>query len=85
MESILFDCTNIDKKQLTAAMVSVIIPVYNSELTIARCLDSVLTQTWKKLEVLAIDDGSTDRSCRIIAEYEKKERKNNKRNQRRRR
>ncbi len=50
-------------------MVSIIIPVYNLESTIAGCLDSVLAQTWTNLEVLVIDDGSRDQSTSIIAEY----------------
>lgn len=43
-------------------MLSVVIPVYNSEETISRCLKSVLEQTYKDLEIIIIDDGSTDKS-----------------------
>ncbi len=50
-------------------MVSVIIPVYNLESVIARCLDSVLAQTWTNLEILTIDDGSNDQSAAILDEY----------------
>ena len=49
--------------------VSVIVPVYNAEKTLARCLDSVLGQTMEDLEVLAVDDGSTDDSLRLLREY----------------
>lgn len=50
-------------------MVSVIIPVYNVENYLAACLDSVLQQTYRDLEILLINDGSTDRSGEICQEY----------------
>ena len=50
-------------------LVSVIIPVYNTEQYLCRCLDSVLSQSYKKLEVILVDDGSTDCSCNICDEY----------------
>lgn len=53
--------------------VSIIIPVYNCEMYIKKCLDSVLLQTYKNIEVIIIDDGSTDMSRRIINEYIKKD------------
>lgn len=46
--------------------VTIIIPVYNSEEYIERCLDSVLQQTYKNLEILVMNDGSTDQSLSII-------------------
>ena len=49
--------------------VSVIIPVYNVEKYLGECLDSILGQTLKELEVLCVDDGSTDRSVEIIEQY----------------
>lgn len=49
--------------------VSVIVPFYNAEDTIRKCLDSVLTQTYKNLEVLCINDGSTDESVKVCEEY----------------
>lgn len=42
--------------------ISVIIPVYNVEKYIHQCLDSVVNQTYKNLEIILIDDGSTDKS-----------------------
>lgn len=49
--------------------ISVIIPVYNSIGYLEKCLDSVLTQTYKNLEILCIDDGSTDKSGDICDQY----------------
>ncbi len=51
--------------------VSVIIPVYNSELYLRECLDSVVNQTLKELQIICINDGSTDGSLEILREYEK--------------
>ena len=50
-------------------MISVIVPVYNVERYLKKCLDSIIAQTYKDLEILLIDDGSTDRSGRICNEY----------------
>ena len=49
--------------------VSVIIPVYNAANYLRRCLDSALGQTLKDIEVICVDDGSTDGSSAILAEY----------------
>ena len=46
-------------------LVSVIIPVYNVEKYLNQCIESVLTQKYSNLEVLLIDDGSTDKSAEI--------------------
>lgn len=51
------------------ARVSVIIPVYNIEPHLRQCMDSVVGQTLKNLEIICVDDGSTDESPRILAEY----------------
>ena len=53
--------------------ISVIVPVYNSESTLNRCVDSILSQNFKNFELLLIDDGSTDRSGEICDEYAKKD------------
>jgi glycosyltransferase involved in cell wall biosynthesis len=49
--------------------ISVVIPVYNGEKYIAQCLENVLCQTYKDLEVIVINDGSTDRTAEIAATY----------------
>jgi glycosyltransferase involved in cell wall biosynthesis len=46
-------------------LISVIIPVYNVEQYLHQCLESVIGQTYKNLEIILIDDGSTDNSPRI--------------------
>ncbi len=54
-------------------MISIIIPVYNSEKYLEKCLDSVLAQTFTEFEVLLINDGSTDSSGKICDEYAQKD------------
>ncbi len=49
--------------------ISVVIPVYNQEPFLAECLDSVLSQTLRDIEVICVDDGSTDGSGRILDAY----------------
>lgn len=53
--------------------VSVIIPVYNVEKYLAECLNSVLGQTLKEIEVICVNDGSTDRSLEILQQYREKD------------
>lgn len=55
------------------AKVSVIIPVYNVERYLAECLDSVVYQSMKDLEIICVDDGSTDGSGKILDNYAKKD------------
>lgn len=51
--------------------VSVIIPIYNVGLYIRKCLDSIVNQTLKNIEIICINDGSTDNSIGIVEEYAK--------------
>lgn len=53
--------------------VSIIITVYNSESYLRRCLNSLINQTYKNIDVIVINDGSTDQSEKIINEYVKKD------------
>lgn len=50
-------------------LISVIIPVFNVEMFLARCIDSVIRQTYTRLEIILVDDGSTDNSGKICDEY----------------
>lgn len=50
-------------------LISVIVPIYNVEKYLNRCIDSILNQTYKNLEVILVDDGSTDNSINIIKSY----------------
>ena len=53
--------------------VSVIIPIYNAEKKLRDCVDSILKQDYKEIEVILVDDGSTDASLDICKEYESKD------------
>ena len=52
-----------------APLISIIIPVYNTAKYLRRCLESVCNQTYSNIEVLCIDDGSSDNSLHILHEY----------------
>lgn len=54
-------------------LISVIIPVYNTETYLAPCLDSVLEQSYRNLEIIVINDGSTDFSLEILQKYSEKD------------
>ena len=53
--------------------VAVIIPVYNVEKYLRQCLDSIVNQTLRDIEIICVDDGSTDGSSAILAEYASKD------------
>ena len=55
--------------------VSVIIPVYNVEKYLAKCLDSLINQTLKDIEIICINDGSTDKSLEILNDYSLKDKR----------
>ena len=55
------------------AEISVIIPVYNVEKYLERCLDSVINQTFEEIEIICVNDGSTDNSRKILEEYKNKD------------
>ena len=54
-------------------LLSVIVPIYNSKDYLSRCLDSILKQTLEDMEIICVDDGSTDSSPAILQEYAKKD------------
>lgn len=53
-------------------LVSIIIPAYNEEKKISECLESLLSQTYKNIEIIVVNDGSKDSTLKILKEYEKK-------------
>ena len=55
------------------SLISIIVPVYNTEKWLNSCIDSILSQTYTNFELLLVDDGSTDRSCDICNDYVKKD------------
>ena len=55
--------------KLTLPKVSVVVPVYNVEQYLSCCMDSILSQTLKDIEIICVDDGSTDSSLEILKKY----------------
>ena len=54
-------------------LISIIVPIYNAEKYLRKCLDSILAQTYPNWEAICIDDGSSDNSSEILKEYAKKD------------
>ena len=59
------------KKTVEGPLLSVVMPVFNHEKFVGEAIESVLNQTYKNLELIIIDDGSSDGSINIIKSYEK--------------
>jgi glycosyltransferase involved in cell wall biosynthesis len=59
--------------QATSPKVSILVPVYNVERYLAQCLDSLVAQTLQDIEIICINDGSSDGSCAIIQDYAAKD------------
>ncbi len=57
------------------SLISIIVPVYNVEKQLILCIDSLINQTYKNIEIILIDDGSTDKSKNICDEYGKKDKR----------
>lgn len=56
-------------------LISIIIPCYNAELSLSKCLNSVIHQTYRNLEIIIIDDGSTDASAEIYKEFQESDKR----------
>ena len=54
-------------------LISVIVPVYNVELYLSRCIQSIIKQTYKELEIILVDDGSTDLSGQLCEQWKEKD------------
>ena len=54
---------------MTGVVLTVIIPAYNAEKYLPQCLDSVIGQTLKDIEVICVDDGSTDGSASVLQDW----------------
>lgn len=52
---------------------SIVIPVYNTALYLKECLESIISQTYSEIEIICVDDCSTDKSAEIIKEYAAKD------------
>lgn len=65
----------IKMRDISNSLISVIVPVYNVEKYLERCIDSLLAQTHKNLEIILVDDGSTDKSGKICDSYREQDRR----------
>ena len=54
-------------------MISIVVPVYNVEKYLPQCLDSLIGQTYQDLEIICVNDGSTDGSFKILKQYAEKD------------
>ena len=61
------------KNEVICERISVIVPIYNTEKYLARCIESILCQTYTNLEIILVDDGSPDSCPRICDEYAEKD------------
>ena len=65
----------LERTEMYRSKVSVLIPVYNTEQYLRGCLDSVISQTLTDLEIICVNDGSTDHSGDILQEYAGRDRR----------
>lgn len=59
--------------EFSKGLISIIVPVYNMENYLDRCMDTILNQTYKNLEIILVDDGSTDKSAQMCDDYARKD------------
>ena len=60
-----------DRRKMENIKITVIIPIFNMEKYLEECLDNVLAQTLRNIEIICVDDGSTDESCKVLMAYQK--------------
>ena len=58
-------------------VISIIVPIYNAEQYLSECIDSLVNQSFEDIEIILINDGSTDNSSKICKEYEEKDKRIN--------
>jgi glycosyltransferase involved in cell wall biosynthesis len=68
-----FGLRNVDHNLMTEKLASIIIPAYNVEKYISACLNSVIGQSYKNIEIIIVNDGSTDTTTTILDHYQKKD------------
>lgn len=57
---------------MTEDKISIIVPIYNREKFIDKCIKSIINQTYKNIEIILINDGSTDKSLEVCKSFAKK-------------
>lgn len=62
-------------RRIRRPLVSVVVPIYNGEKTIKRCLNSIMNQTQKRLIIICVNDGLTDKTAQILEDYQLKDRR----------
>lgn len=67
--------TDVDYEEYSNPLFSVIVPVYNIEEYLKKCITSIIEQTYKNIEIILIDDGSTDKSALICDEFAEKDKR----------
>lgn len=60
---------------MESILVSIIVPIYNVELYVERCINSIINQTYRNIEIILVNDGSTDKSLEIIKQFEKNDKR----------
>ena len=65
-----------EKIMIKKPLVTVIIPAYNTEKYISKCLDSILVQSYQELEIIILDDGSEDETNKICHKYTEIDKRN---------
>jgi glycosyltransferase involved in cell wall biosynthesis len=65
----------VEAPAMNPSMVSICVPVFNGGRYLPECLDSILAQTWEDLDIVVVDDGSTDESADLVADCARRDRR----------